>query len=541
MRRPHVHVLTSATGARPCHRRCACRPALVALLVLAVAHGTIACGCQGNEGQRDDEVVVVLDAAPRTFDPRFATSDQDVKVVRMLFAGLVTTETDDGIVELDLAASIEERSPTHYVVTLRDDASFHDGTPVRSHDVVFTYETLGDENVRSPFAAGYRSTRFVATDPLTVEIMLEAPEPAFAYTLELGIVPAHLLGESGTFGDQAPIGAGPYAWSSTDRRGGVTLRAHEGYHGGTPSITWLTFRPIPDVTTRMLAILSGAVDVAQNAVPPLMLPVIERYDDLVIERSASFKYSYLMFNLEVAPLSDLRVRQAFAHAIDREEIITYKFSGAATLSTGLLPPGHWAYSDAVETYAFDPDRARTLLDEAGLTPAATDGCRMRLTYKTSSNAFYKSVAEVIAAQLGEVGVCVDVVALEWGTFFGDVRAGNFELASLQWPSVIEPRLYAWIHHSSNIPSAENRDAGGNRGRCRSDELDRRIDFAQTVVDQDDAREAWAEVQAEAARELCYVSLWHEDNIVVRTRALENYRAVPNARFRRISEARLNRD
>ncbi len=481
-------------------------------------------------------LVVVLDAAPRTFDPRFTTSDYDVKIARLVFAGLVTIDTPDGEPQFDVAAAITQTSPTRYEITLRDDVRFHDGTPLTSADVVYTFAQLGAPEVGSPFAGAWAEVGVSAIDEHTVVFELPEPDASFVVNLDMGIVPSHLLSERGTFGGRTPIGAGPFRFVEQRRDASLMLEAHPAYHGGAPEIARVVFSVIPDGNSLLLALLGGRVDLAQNVVPPLLLPVVERDDRLHVETSPSFKYSYLMFNLEVAPLDRVEVRRAIAMGIDREEIIRGKYRGAATLSTGMLPPHHWAYSSDVRTWPYDPVAAEALLDEAGL-PRGDDGCRMHLVYKTSANRFYRSIAEVIASQLGEIGVCVELQAYEWGTFFGDVKSGNFELASLQWPSVIDPNMYEWVFHSRSIPTADDRSAGGNRGRYSNAELDALIDQARVTSVRDERRALYAEIQAIVADDVPYVSLWHEDNIAITREGLSGYRAAPNARFRTLATAR----
>jgi peptide/nickel transport system substrate-binding protein len=131
-----------------------------------------------------------------------------------------------------------------------------------------------------------------------------------------------------------------------------------------------------------------------------------------------------------------------------------------------------------------------------------------------------------------------VQAFEWGTFFGDIKSRNFELCSLQWPSVTEPDLYAWIFHSRAIPSAENRSAGANRGAYRNQEVDALLDEGRAEPDRDKRRAIYARVQEVLAWDLPYISLWHEDNLLVRQRRLQGYRMVPNARLRHLTDAHL---
>jgi peptide/nickel transport system substrate-binding protein len=508
------------------------RLVLVGLLALGVLHG---CTC-GQRPLAEDAFVVLIDAAPGSLDPRFAISDYGAKISRLIFSSLVTVDTPEGLPELDLATAVENPSPTVYEVTLRRDATFHDGHPLTADDVVYTFGQL--DAVGSPYAGAFRDVAMEALDDYRVRFVLPEPRAPFLIDLCMGIVPAHLLRERGTFGDRPLMGSGPFRFVGQRGEREIVVERNPDYYGGAPSLETISFRLVRDDNSRMLATLGGTAHLVQNAIPPLLLPVIERYSNLDLETAPSFKYTYIVFNLRHPILADRRVRQAICYAIDREAIIEQKFRGMARLATGLLAPNHWAYDGDVQTYPFDPERASALLDEAGYPTGAGGEPRFRLVFKVSSNKFRRSVAVLIAHQLSRVGIDVEVQSYEWGTFFGDVRSGNFEMATLQWPSVIEPNLYRHVFHSESIPTEANGGQGANRGAYVSPAMDRLIDAARRTVDVEERRRLYGEIQRLAAIDVPYASLWHEDNYVVMDRLVTGYRMVPNARFRYLTQTSL---
>ncbi|MBA2662759.1 MAG: ABC transporter substrate-binding protein [Bradymonadaceae bacterium] len=473
--------------------------------------------------------VVLLDASPRGLDPRFATSDGSAKLVGLLHAGLISTDTASGTWELRLAQSIEQSSPVRYEVVLRDDVYFHDGQPVTASDVEYTFMELGSDLVKSPFAGlSNRIASFEVQDARRFVITLKEPHAPFITDMGLGIVPRHqCAGHKECPG--APIGAGPFSFVSQDGDMRFEFRSFDRYFEGKPAIERLVFRVVRDDNTRLLALLGNTADVVQNSVAPLMLPVVERSDRLEMMTSPSFKYTYLAFNLEHPILKEEKVRRAIALGIDRRAIIKYKFKETARLSTGMLAPEHWAYEPEVEVFDFDPERARKLLDEAGY-PAGENGIRFQLEFKVSASKFRRALAELMAHQLRDIGIEVRVRSYEWGTFFHDIRSRNFDMTTLQWPSVLEPSLYRWIFHSDNIPSAENRSAGANRGAYRNARVDQLLVAGDSEADVQARKAIYGEIQQILARELPYVSLWHEDNIAVLKRGVTGYYTTPNARF-----------
>lgn len=501
------------------------------ILAFALAATSVAAtSCQNSS--TEDSFVVLLDSAPKGLDPRFATSDASAKLVGLLHAGLVSTDTQSGEPELELAHSIDQSSPTEYHVVIRDDVTFHNGEPVTSEDVRYTLMELGSDLVKSPYAGiGRRIENFDIEDERRFTITLAEPHAPFMTDLSMGIVPSSICkGHEECPGD--PIGAGPFRFESQEGSQKVVFRRFEDYFAGAPHIDRLVFKVVKDDNARLLALLGNSADMVQNAVAPLMLPVVRKSDKLEIESAPSFKYTYIAFNLRHPILQNEKVREALAYGVDRDAIIKYKFRGKARPSTGLLSPAHWAYNGDVDTYPYDPERAKKLLDEAGFPDPDGDGPRSRfsLEFKVSASKFRKSMAELIAHQWARIGVEVTVRAYEWGTFFSDVKSGNFELTTLQWPSVSEPSLYRWIFHSSNIPAHDNRSAGANRGAYRNERVDELLDKANSESNRDKRRQMYGEVQAILADELPYISLWHEDNIAIMKSRVHDYYVTPNARF-----------
>jgi peptide/nickel transport system substrate-binding protein len=229
-------------------------------------------------------------------------------------------------------------------------------------------------------------------------------------------------------------------------------------------------------------------------------------------------------NCEDPLLRDARVRRAIAMAIDREAIVAAKFRGYAVLSTTLLPSSHWAHAKDVPPLRFDQAAARALLAEAGAL-----GKRVVLKTSTSSK-FRVAIARVLAKQLAEAGLDVEVRAYEFQTFFTDVKSGNAQIFLLQLPEVTDPHVYYNFFHSSRIPPRENLDAGGNRFRFRDARVDELLERGRRAEEKEERRHIYAEVQRHLADLMPAVPLWHEDNVAVMGRGVQGYELWPNARF-----------
>jgi peptide/nickel transport system substrate-binding protein len=298
-----------------------------------------------------------------------------------------------------------------------------------------------------------------------------------------------------------------------------------------PKLPHVEIKFVRDASARLLMLVGGSVDLIQNAVRLDLIDDVATRPRVHIESAPSVVLTYLMFNNDDPILKDLRVRQAIALALDRPAIIAAKFGGRAQLATGLMPSQHWSYNPNVTRYDHDRARAKRLLDEAGLRDPDGDGPRPRVSfvYKTSSDAFRVTVARVIAAQLAEIGVAVEIRSFEFATFFTDVKKGSYQLASMQTADITDPDFYFTYFHSSWIPTPKTPD-GYNRWRYRNGEVDRLTEEGRRELDRTRRKAIYDQVQALVAADVPIVPLWHEDNVVLTNVDVQGYTITPNARL-----------
>jgi peptide/nickel transport system substrate-binding protein len=269
----------------------------------------------------------------------------------------------------------------------------------------------------------------------------------------------------------------------------------------------------------------GGVDLMINLLPPDALPRLEKISELKIVTRPGASCAYIGFNMKDRVLRHKKVRKAIAYAVDRRGIILNILKGLAIPSHSLLPPSHWAYEPEVRTYPYDPEEARRLLDEAGFTDPPGPEPRFTLMYKTSMNEVRRRIGEVLQAQLGEVGIRVIMKNYEWGTFFADIRRGNFQMYTLTWVGITDPDHYYYIFHSSNLPPR-----GANRNRYFNPELDQLVERGRVTLDPEKRREIYAHVQQIVAEDLPYVHLWHAMNVAVMSRELKGFVLYANQDF-----------
>jgi peptide/nickel transport system substrate-binding protein len=269
-----------------------------------------------------------------------------------------------------------------------------------------------------------------------------------------------------------------------------------------------------------MKLLRGEIDLLQGDLPPELTDYLGHQPQVQVKRAPGVNFSYLGFNLEDPHTGRPEVRQAIAQAIDREAILRHLFRGAGRLAAGMFPPEHWAGGPGTGP-SHDPERARALLAAAGYGPDRP----LALTYKTSSDPFRVRLATVIQAQLAEVGILLKVQSYDWGTFYGDVKAGRFQLYALSWVGVRTPDIFRYAFHSASVPPK-----GANRGRYVSPTADRLIEAARVEPDLERAADLYRALQSLLLEDLPYVPLWYEDQVFAARPDIRGYRLAPDGNY-----------
>jgi peptide/nickel transport system substrate-binding protein len=473
---------------------------------------------------------VGLESAPKTLDPRFATDAAGMRITQHLLFDTLVQLGPDLTIAPALAQQWEVEDPTTYTFYLTHGVTFHDGRPLTAADVVFTFEHLMAEETQSPFGPGYRSKikTVTAVDDHTVRFRLKAPTASFLTSVIIPILPKHIVTAGGDFGAK-PVGSGPFTFVSQSPTE-IVLAPNKAYYGAVPKVAQVVFKIIKDDNTRFLKLKKGELDLLINALPLSRVAAVQEIplsETYTVIESPGIAYTYLGFNLTAPEVKDLRVRRAIAHALDVEEIIRFRLEGHAVPATGLLSPVNWYYSPPQRTYAHDPDKAIALLEDAGYRDPDGEGPqpRIHLELKTSNNTQVMGIARIIQAQLAKAGIELALKSFEWGTFYGDIKSGNFQVTSMRWVGVTEPDFYFDIFHSSQIPPA-----GRNRGRYRSAEMDRLVTEGRLTTDPEARKAIYARVQNLAAEDLPNISLWHPNNISVVHKRVQGYEQHPMAGY-----------
>jgi peptide/nickel transport system substrate-binding protein len=471
------------------------------------------------------EVLVPNDA--ETLDPRYVTDPVGMRVSRLVHAGLTRIDPTTLRPVPFVAEQLVWTGPLTLVVTLRDGVRFHSGAAVTSEDVISTLRAFADPGVGSRHTSSVEAIASAeSTGERQVTITLRRPHATLLADLELPILRHDQASAAPDPSGATLDGLGPYRVEHTSR-GEIALAPASGGAVPQPSHA-VVVRTVHDDNARALRLEAGNADLAMNGVSPTLLPAIEALPGLTVASAPGANLTYVVMRQDRAPLSDVRLRRAISLAIDRSTIAETLLAGHATPAETVLPKGHWAATQALSPWPFDPGAARALVQAAMMTTSET---RPHATLLTSTDRLRVTMARTISQELGDAGFDVEVVTLDLGTLIARLNAGDFDMASLQLPELVEPNVLRVFLHSAFVPPL-----GANRGRVRDAELDALLDDGERTTDEAERTRIYQKVDARIRDQLFIIPLWHEDQVAVRSTRARDFVPSPDGRW--LSVARI---
>ncbi|MEO5666674.1 MAG: ABC transporter substrate-binding protein [Bdellovibrionota bacterium] len=484
--------------------------------------------CTGNKGSDAKTLIIGIESEVKNLDLR-TTMDMNSAQVINLFSQSLLQINDKMLPEPELAMSFSDQDARIFEFILPQDALFHDGSPVTCDDVLASFKQASGETSR--IKSAFEDVKlYSCPEPFKFRIELNNPKASFLAgdVTAVRILPKKLAESTA---EAAPIGSGPYKYVSRDTRDIVFERFDKfvSYKGGTRQTKPYFFdkiivRTVQDPTTRWLSLTSGEIDVLINALSPQKVVEARTTPGLQVFEKPGNTFQYLGFNLRLPKFKDVRVREAVAHAIDRDSIIQHKLYGLASKANSVISPLNYYHNPNIKDYAYDPELSKKLLKEAKME-------NLEIEIKTSSDRDVTSIAMVIKEQLEKVGIKVSLKPYEFATFFADVQKGNFETFSLRWVAVTEPDIMHKIFHSSQVPPGRNRVYFSNK------EVDSLVDAGARESDVVKRKALYDRAQEIVSEQLPYVPLWYPNNVAVASSRLKDYSLNPIGTWASLLEAR----
>ncbi len=384
------------------------------------------------------DLTIALQLEPPHLDPTSAAAGAiDSVLYSNVFEGL-TRFMSDGSVVAGLAESWDiSDDGTTYTFRLRDGVTFHDGTTMDADDVKFTLDRARAEdsaNAQKALFAGISEVTVI--DPTTVEVALSAPDGNFLFNMAWGDA-VIVAPESIENIKQNPIGTGPFKFGSWVQGDRIEISRNAEYWGDAPALEAATFKFISDPTAAFAAIMAQDIDAFAGFPAPENLPQFEADPRFQVLVGSTEGETILSTNNKMPPLDDVRVRQAIAHAIDRQAIINGAMFGLGTPIGTHFAPHNPDYVDLTAKSNYDPEKSKALLAEAGFADGFTT------TLKLPPPSYARRGGEIIAAQLRAVGIDTEITNLEWAQWLEEVfRGKDFGLTIVSHTEPFDIGIYA---------------------------------------------------------------------------------------------------
>jgi peptide/nickel transport system substrate-binding protein len=525
----------------------------------AVLLGVAGCGgggeIQGGQGGAGGGNVFTWGQGtePVTLDPIHVTDSESSKVVRQMFDGLLDFAPES----TDLMPSLAEEIPQpedggrSYTFKLRSDVKFHDGEPFNADAAIFNFERWrftdnpyhkGGGSGTSNFAyyasyfGGFDDDSIIdkieALDDYTVRFTLKEPLGPFLQNIAIsgfGMASPKAIKDDVEGFWQKPVGTGPFKFVSWNQGTEVNLEKNPDFwgkdlpasqYGGGPHVDKLVVRPNEDNTARVAALTGGQLTATDGLLPDDIATVKEA--GLKVDYRPPNTIGYLAMNTQKEPFDDPKVRQAINMAIDMERIVDAFLGDTGEVATNYMPPLLPFFNESVERYPYDPDKARQMLQDAGLENLETELWYMPIPRPYMPDA--KGIAQAMQQDLRKVGVNVKLVTYDWATYLTKTGRGEHPMAILGWTGDNgDPDNFL----NTNLNSAAaTEESAYNVAYYKNPELDELLKRGQTTIDEDKRRDAYYEAQEILHRDAPWVPIAYVKPPIGYQDTVQDYPASP---------------
>ena len=422
------------------------------LSAAALALGLLASAAYAQSTK--DTLTIDLPNDAATLDPHLQWDTDSYSVYRNIFDNLITRDASGTIVP-QIATSWKYLDDKTLDFQIRDDVTFQDGSKLTADDVAYSINRIIDPALKSPQLSQFNQIdKAEATSPTVVKMTTKSPYPALlAQLVKLSIVPKAYVEKVGAQEfNQKPMGSGPYRLVQWQKGVQTELQANDHYWRAKPPFEHVFFRDVPDVSTRLADLKTGKADLVRD-LPSDQAIELKSDQDAQVLSVPTERVGYIYINAQAGATKDVRVRQAIAYAIDRQTLIDALLQGFGSPVNILGAQPIFGFTDKVEGYPFDPDKARALIKEAG-----AEGAKIEFL---TSPAYDRSMVEAIQQMLNDVGLSTEITSLDQATFLkrrqgeakdaGSVALGRWSCACQDADGIIFPLFRtgsSWAKYSN---------------------------------------------------------------------------------------------
>ena len=457
------------------------------LLLLIAGICVFISGCETKDTnntnvQKEKVVIVSQGAKPKSLDPAMYNEIPALTVIKQMFNTLLAIDSSGNIVP-ELAEYYEYVTPTELVIKLKKGVKFHNGETLTAKDVAFSIQRMLNKQASKIMVNVVKEV--VIVDDNTVKLILSEPSSQLLFALAHPLT--SIVNEKETLANKDditshPIGTGPYKfvdWGSGEK---IELVTFDDYFEGRPKVDKIIYRAIGENTSRLAALETGEIDIAYN-MAPVDTDTIKNNEKLVLISKPSTSTEYITFNNTKQPFDNKDFRLAINYAIDKKGIADSIFMGKANIANSIVNPNVFGHNNNVSGFPYNPELAKQYLEKSGIK-------NPKFTLFVNDSPIRLQIAQIIQANLKEIGIDMNIETLEWGTYLQKTAQGEHQALLGGWVSGTSDAdivLYPLLHSSSH-------GAAGNRAFYTNKELDKIIEEARQTSDVEKRKQLFMKAQ-----------------------------------------------
>ena len=447
-------------------------------------------GC--SETTKENIIYFGIAQKPQNLDPRFQSDAASERISELLYSPLFyfdkSYEIKSNIVDWNKVTPLKYKFKIKKQLPL-----FHHNKNMSIEDIIATLNNLRSQH-KTPFYLELKNIKnVIKLSKFDFEINLFKKDNNFLSRLAFFVLPEDLLNQNHNF-SASPVGSGPFRFLEKYPNLKIQRRV---------DLQIIELVNIKDPTVRVLKLLNGEIDLLQNDLPLEMIKLLEAKDKIITLKEYGANVSYIGFNFNDSLLKQHKFRKSLTLAVDRQSLIKHFLNNKTRIAEQILPPEHWA-SEKINTLNYNPSLARQYIKELGINEPIV------LTLKTSTDPFRVKIATLIQKQFESIGVKLIIKSLDWGTYFKDIQAGEFQLYGLTWVGIRNPEIYEKIFNSELMPPE-----GLNRAGYSSQETDALIIKAKES-------NLWNKVIKKVNTDNAFMPLWYEGNFAAFNNNISGY-------------------
>jgi peptide/nickel transport system substrate-binding protein len=476
---------------------------------------------------QNNTLTIAFDSKIQSGDPRIIGSDANSQYIENLrFLPLIGYDENGNLINM-LAKNIKAVSNKSWNITLKNGITFNNGKIISAYDVEATYHEIMFPSKTfppSPRKAAFSNvSSFKAISNDELQIVLKTPDASFLNNLIIGTLPKEAASSALPNAiDGKGYESGPFILKSNDSTQWILVRNDKYNFSEKPKIQELEFKIITDSGTRYAALIRGDIDIAQNAIDPDKVTLLQKTksDKFNILSAPKLSTTFLAFNFREPIFNNLKTRQAIAYAIDRKSLLQFRLQGQGVLATSMFPPNNYYFDSSIPEIPFNLQRAKSLLKEANLQDPMSFSIKV-----SNSNKSTVEIAKAISANLKDIGFSPSVEMLENSVFLDQIKKGVAKIWISSWVGFKDPDHLRFAFATNMTPPA-----GGNRGAFSNPTIDELLLEGREEIIPEKRKIIYDQAQNLLAGELPYVYLWHSLNVAVVTKNIEGFKLYADGRY-----------